>query len=94
MATQKAAAIISSIHNAPMQLRTKDGDQWYSHRLPDGTWCKGRPGDAPDNDRNEEDESIVCHCGHRVDVRYICVHGCYHCCDECFEKDDDLSTVR
>ena len=25
-----------------MQLNTKNGQQWHSHRLADGTWCKGR----------------------------------------------------
>jgi hypothetical protein len=89
-----ATSVTCSIHNVPMQLRTKNGDQWYSHRLPDGTWCKGRPGDAPDNGSKKEGKTIVCHCGCKVDVRDTCIHGCYHCCDECFDKDDDLSTVR
>ena len=44
-----AASVICSIHNVPMKLRIKDGDQWYSHRLPDGSWCKGNPGDQPGN---------------------------------------------
>jgi hypothetical protein len=26
-----------------MRLNTKNGQQWHSHRLADGTWCKGRP---------------------------------------------------
>lgn len=50
MTTEAAAAsVICSIHNVPMKLRIKDGDQWYSHRLPDGSWCKGNPGDQPGN---------------------------------------------
>jgi hypothetical protein len=31
-----------------MRLREKDGDRWYSHRLGDGSWCKGARGDQPD----------------------------------------------
>jgi hypothetical protein len=34
-----------SLHGVPMRLRQKDGDHWYSHRLRDGRWCKGAPGD-------------------------------------------------
>jgi len=34
-----------SLHGVPMRLRQKDGDHWYSHRLRDGSWCKGAPGD-------------------------------------------------
>jgi hypothetical protein len=34
-----------SLHGVPMRLRQKDGDHWYSHRLGDGSWCKGAPGD-------------------------------------------------
>ena len=40
-----------SIHDAPMELRQKDGDRWYSHRLADGTWCRGAQHDAPGNGR-------------------------------------------
>jgi hypothetical protein len=40
--------VICSLHGAPMRLREKDGDRWYSHRLGDGSWCKGAPGDQPD----------------------------------------------
>ena len=36
-----------SIHGETMLVRRKDGDAWYSHRLPDGTWCRGAPGDQP-----------------------------------------------
>lgn len=28
-------------HGVQMTLRHKDGAEWYSHRLPDGTWCRG-----------------------------------------------------
>jgi len=43
--------IICSIHNTPMGRRERDGDVWYSHRLPNGTWCKGAP-----KDREEQHE--------------------------------------
>jgi hypothetical protein len=36
-----------SIHGETMLVRRKDGDAWYSHRLPNGTWCRGAPGDQP-----------------------------------------------
>jgi len=32
---------VCSIHNVPMERREKDGDVWYSHRLSEGSWCKG-----------------------------------------------------
>jgi hypothetical protein len=41
--------VICSLHGVPMRLREKDGDRWYSHRLRDGRWCKGAPGDQPDD---------------------------------------------
>jgi hypothetical protein len=48
---QKAAAspmhASCSIHEKPMHRRQKDGDTWYSHRLPNGAWCRGAPGDQP-----------------------------------------------
>jgi len=48
---QKAAAspmhAFCSLHEKPMHQRQKDGDTWYSHRLPNGTWCRGAPGDQP-----------------------------------------------
>jgi hypothetical protein len=39
--------VMCTLHGQPMTLRRKDGDTWYSHRLPDGSWCKGAPGDQP-----------------------------------------------
>lgn len=32
------------IHGVPMTRREKDGAVWYSHQLPDGTWCRGGNG--------------------------------------------------
>jgi len=49
---EAAASAICSIHNVQMRLRIKNGDQWYSHQLANGTWCKGRPGDQPGNGRD------------------------------------------
>jgi len=31
-----------SIHQVPMKETTKNGRTWRSHRLADGSWCKGR----------------------------------------------------
>jgi hypothetical protein len=38
---------VCSLHGETMVRRQKDGDTWYSHRLPDGTWCRGAPDDQP-----------------------------------------------
>ncbi len=46
--TGGSSDILCSIHHVPMSLRHKDGDAWYSHRLPDGTWCRGAIRDPPD----------------------------------------------
>lgn len=29
------------IHGTQMPKRSKNGQTWFSHQLPDGTWCKG-----------------------------------------------------
>jgi hypothetical protein len=31
-----------AIHDVAMPQTTKEGRSWYSHRLDDGTWCKGK----------------------------------------------------
>ena len=32
-----------SIHQAEMKMFSKDnGSSWYSHKLPDGSWCYGK----------------------------------------------------
>ena len=60
---QKEAAAASpmtatcSIHGETMLVRRKDGDAWYSHRLPDGTWCRGAPGDQP-GERKPDAQSL------------------------------------
>jgi hypothetical protein len=30
------------IHQVAMTKRTRSGDSWYSHKLPDGSWCRGK----------------------------------------------------
>jgi len=30
------------IHNCEMKRREKDGKTWFSHRLEDGGWCRGK----------------------------------------------------
>jgi len=42
-----AASVTCSLHDKSMLLRSRSGDTWYSHRLPDGSWCKGTLGDQP-----------------------------------------------
>ena len=37
---------VCSVHHVTMERREKDGAIWFSHRLADGAWCKGRPGDV------------------------------------------------
>ena len=32
-----------TIHGTPMTRREKDGQVWYSHKLPDGSYCRGKP---------------------------------------------------
>ena len=44
LAQQQAAPTDPSfcpVHQVPMTLRGKNGDQWYSHKSPEGTWCRG-----------------------------------------------------
>ena len=31
------------VHQVAMSRREKDGQVWYSHKLPDGTYCRGKP---------------------------------------------------
>ena len=30
------------IHNCQMQRRSSNGETWFSHRTPDGAWCRGK----------------------------------------------------
>jgi len=31
------------VHQVAMSRREKDGQVWYSHKLPDGSYCRGKP---------------------------------------------------
>lgn len=33
--------MVCELHNAEMKKHEKDGQVWYSHKLADGTYCKG-----------------------------------------------------
>ena len=39
---EKADSHICPIHNVPMREWEKNGRSWYSHKLEDGSWCKGK----------------------------------------------------
>ena len=42
-ATHRPSVGFCAVHSVEMTLNTgKDGRQWYSHRLPEGGFCKGR----------------------------------------------------
>ena len=41
-AMHKRVTDFCPIHNVAMPLNQKEGRSWYSHRLPDGRWCKGK----------------------------------------------------
>ena len=45
--SEKEEEAFCSIHQVGMGRRSKGDDVWYSHRLPDRSWCKGAPGDQP-----------------------------------------------
>lgn len=36
------AAPVCKIHGEPMTLHTKGSSKWYSHKLEDGSWCRGK----------------------------------------------------
>jgi len=74
-----------SIHDAVMERREKDGAVWYSHRLPDGTWCKGAAGDQARAER--EPITATCPACYLVrPIENICPDcgRCFGCC-ECEE---------
>ncbi|HUV90772.1 MAG TPA: helix-turn-helix domain-containing protein [Anaerolineae bacterium] len=43
---KEGSAVTCSIHDCPMEQRSKGGAIWFSHRLADGSWCKGGPTDV------------------------------------------------
>ena len=72
-----------SVHREPMSLKHKDGDYWYSHPLPDGTWCRGGPGDQ--SDPTETRITATCsQCSRVVPLTRFC-HTCGRCwqCCQC-----------
>ena len=34
--------LLCPLHGVPMPRRDRNGQSWYSHRLDDGTWCRGK----------------------------------------------------
>jgi hypothetical protein len=38
----EAETKICPIHNVPMKRYEKNGGAWWSHKAPDGSWCKGK----------------------------------------------------
>lgn len=38
---QKKEPVICPIHNVVMRQYQKNGRIWYSHKMEDGTWCRG-----------------------------------------------------
>jgi hypothetical protein len=38
----KKVSGLCAVHNVEMKLNDKNGQQWFSHRLPEGGFCKGR----------------------------------------------------
>lgn len=39
---EEAEIHVCEFHNAEMKRYEKDGRSWYSHKLGDGTYCKGK----------------------------------------------------
>jgi len=31
-----------AVHHCEMQRRSSNGETWFSHRTPDGAWCRGK----------------------------------------------------
>jgi len=42
-ATESEEEQICEYHHLPMSKHEKDGQVWYSHKLPNGKYCKGKP---------------------------------------------------
>ena len=43
LAQHKAITGYCAVHQVQMQENEKAGRRWWSHRTPEGQWCKGRP---------------------------------------------------
>ena len=39
---EQPTMVVCELHNAEMKKHEKDGQVWYSHKLADGTYCKGK----------------------------------------------------
>jgi hypothetical protein len=39
---------VCEIHNAELKRHEKDGQVWYSHKLADGTYCRGKKSNSID----------------------------------------------
>jgi hypothetical protein len=39
---EQPAMTVCEFHNAEMKRHEKDGQVWYSHKLADGSYCKGK----------------------------------------------------
>jgi len=37
-----AGVTLCPLHGVAMTRHGKNGDTWYSHKLPDGSWCRGK----------------------------------------------------
>jgi hypothetical protein len=94
-----AASVMCSIHKVPMERRTKNGDVWYSHRLEDGSWCKGEPGDQPGDTnrqsnrrRNVANKTVRCpSCSLTRAADWMCPDCgmCYACCT-CYDAKSEI----
>ncbi|MCP4540113.1 MAG: hypothetical protein GY832_23495 [Chloroflexi bacterium] len=76
------SSVICSIHNVEMKRRTKGTAVWYSHKTSEGEWCQGGDKDTPDKDYSLE---ACTSCSVISPKEYKCEHGCYRCCEECWE---------
>lgn len=91
-----AAAPICPIHNTPMQLRRSGDDTWYSHQMPDGTWCKGKDNGRPTKEKTTQ----ICPICYIVKpIEHICPDcgRCYDCCEcdePCPENDCTIETAQ
>jgi len=87
--TVTAASILGSNHNVPMELKTRDRGQRYRHQLRDGKGYKGRPRDVAGKYRRQNLFTDCPRCGYPVYVSDTCEHGCYHCCPDCWETNQE-----
>ncbi len=75
------SSVICSIHNVKMKRRAKGTAVWYSHKTSEGEWCDGGGQAISKVSKLEACSS----CSVISLPNYKCDHGCYHCCEECWE---------